>query len=97
MQQINPQSIKNILKKFFKENPKITNKLDEAHLLSYWNNCTDPIIRYYTHNVFIKNRTFYAELKSPALKNELMMQREEKVKELNKVVGKSIIDRIVFI
>lgn len=97
MQRTKPQSLKKILKKILENNPKMADKLAEARLIDYWVNCPDSNISFYTCNAYIKNRVFYTKLNSSVLKNELIMQREKKVKELNEIVGRNIIDRIVFI
>ncbi|BAG83677.1 DciA family protein [Candidatus Azobacteroides pseudotrichonymphae] len=96
MQRTDPQPIGKILKKFLEANLQMADKLAEARIIDYWNSNTTPNISRYTCNLFIKNRVFYVKINSSVLKNELMMQREKKVVELNKVAGRNIINRIVF-
>jgi len=90
------QSIGNILETFFEENPDIADKLAEARLINYWNNDMSPAISRYTGDLYIKKRVLYVQLKSAVLKNELMMHREQMIENLNREVGRRVIEGIVF-
>ena len=51
----------------------------------------------FTGNMFIKNSALYVHLKSPALRQDLMMGRTSIVHRLNNAVGAQVIERLVFI
>jgi hypothetical protein len=89
------QTIGKLLEEFFENNPYMADKLAETRLINYWSEM-NPAIRRYTSNVFIKNRILYVKLVSSVLKNELMMCREQLIINLNREVGRNIIDQIIF-
>ena len=51
----------------------------------------------YTGEIYIRNRTLFVRLKSPALKMNLMYGRQALVNRLNEHVGAQVIEQIVFI
>lgn len=51
----------------------------------------------YTGDIFVKQSTLYVQLKSPALKQNLMMGRAALVHRLNQAVGAQVIEHLVFI
>ncbi|MBO4905585.1 MAG: DUF721 domain-containing protein [Bacteroidaceae bacterium] len=54
------------------------------------------IVRY-TGNMFIKNSTLFVQLKSSALRQDLMMGRVTLVHRLNQAVGAQVIEKLVFL
>jgi predicted nucleic acid-binding Zn ribbon protein len=97
MKRTNTQPLGKLLEEFFESNPQMADKLAETRMIDYWSNVMSPAISRYTHNLFIKNRILYVKLTSSVLKNELMMCREQLVINLNKEVGREIIDKLIFI
>ena len=50
----------------------------------------------YTGDVFVKNSILYVQIKSPALRSNLMMNRDALVRRLNEHVGAQVIQNIIF-
>ena len=61
-----------------------------------WPQVMGEAIARYTGDVFVRNQVLYVQLKSPALKANLMMGREALVQKLNDFVGAQVIRSIVF-
>lgn len=70
--------------------------LNQLRLINKWSELLGPGVAAYTGEIFIKNQMLYVQIKSPALKYNLMMEREKLVKRLNDAVGSQVITRIIF-
>ena len=70
--------------------------LNEYRLIQAWTTVMGPAVERCTRDVFIRNQTLYVKLSSPALRQELMMQRATLVSRLNAVAGAQVIVNIVF-
>lgn len=55
-----------------------------------------PVVARYTCDLAIRNQTLYVKLNSPAVRQELLMQRRDLVARLNAYVGAQVICDIVF-
>jgi hypothetical protein len=95
MNRVNTQPIGNILDEFFKQNPAIADKLAEIRLMDSWNVVLGTAVSRFTNSMYIKNRTLYVKLTSSVLKNELMLCREQLIKNLNNKAGQDVIDNII--
>jgi hypothetical protein len=96
MKRTNSQTIGEVLKNFFEDNPRLADKLAETRLIAYWQQAMSPAVSRYTGNLFVKNRTLHVQIKSSVLKNELMLHRSQLVDSLNKEAGRPVIDQLVF-
>lgn len=54
-----------------------------------------PVVVRYTRDLTIRNQTLYVKLSSPAVRQELLMQRRDLVARLNAYVGAQVICDIV--
>lgn len=70
--------------------------LNEYRLIQGWKEILGPGIATYTKNLFVKNQTLYVHLSSSVLRQELMMKREQIIKNLNQHVGAQVIVNIIF-
>lgn len=68
--------------------------LAQHRIVDEWNNVIGPAMAHYTGDVFIRNQTLHVFLKSPALRQNLMMRRTALVQELNRRVGMQVITTI---
>ena len=73
----------------------IDHKLKEVRLINSWNEVLGNNVARATSKLFIKNRVLFVYLKSPVVRNELMMLKSAIIKSLNERVGEKIIDDIV--
>jgi len=97
MKRINTQTIGAVLDDFFGQNPKLADKMAEAHLVNSWKTVSGLYVSRYTDSLFIKKRTLYVRITSSVLKSELMLCREQLIKKLNDEVGREVIDSIILI
>jgi hypothetical protein len=87
------RSLQEIIKEFLKEN-RLDGKLKERELIRNWENVTGKMVSRSTHNIYLKDRTLFVEIRSSVIKNEISMIREGLVKALNDSVGQNLIDEI---
>lgn len=89
------QSISEVLKEFSK-NPKFDDKLLETQLISNWGKVLGPTVANGTRSVHIANRTLFVAIDSAVMRHELFMLRNQIKDALNRSVGASVIDSIMF-
>lgn len=70
--------------------------LNERRMVSAWSEVMGAGVARYTGDVFVKNGVLYVQLKSPALRSNLMMSRDVLVRRLNEHVGAQVIQNIIF-
>ena len=68
--------------------------LNEQRLMNAWPEVMGQAISRYTGEMFVKNQVLYVHLKSPALRQNMMMQRAQIVRRLNECVGSQVIVNI---
>lgn len=69
--------------------------LNEYRLIQGWSYVMSPVVARYTRDLSVRNQTLYVKLGSPAVRQELLMQRRELVARLNAYVGAQVICDIV--
>lgn len=69
---------------------------NEYKLVNAWPEIVGQTIASYTGNIFIKNQILHVEIKSPALRQELLMGRTILKDRLNNQVGAQVITDIAF-
>ena len=89
------QPIKSVMREYI-EALGHRRKLREVNIVSHWEMIMGKPIANQTNSLFIKNKVLFVKLKSPALRNELLMRKESVIEHLNKHAGEKIIDKIVF-
>ena len=87
-----PQNIDDIAHQFMREY-SLETPLLERRLVASWKDVM-PAATPYTESVEIRNQTLWVKISSPALRNDLLMQRTKLVKLLNAKVGANIINDI---
>ena len=75
---------------------KLQTKLSEVDIVGSWERLMGKTVASYTEDIRITNGTLFIKLKSPILKNELIMMREQIKKHLNEESGAEVIKQIVF-
>lgn len=83
-----------VLRSFLREEGLET-PLNEYRLVQAWPEVMGEVISNYTGNIGIRNCTLYVQIKSPALRQNLMMGRAEMIQKLNAHVGAQVINNIV--
>lgn len=93
MQRTKVKSIGELLQAYLRQEGLET-PLAQHRVLDEWNNAVGPGYAHYVSEMFIRNQTLHVFLKSPALRQNLMMRRTELVRELNRRVGMQVITDI---
>ena len=96
MKRVNAQSIGEILREFFTQNPEIGRRLDEVRLVHAWREMLGPGVAQATHEAYVRGATLHVVLDSAVLRSELMMWRDRLVRTLNERVGTDVIREIRF-
>lgn len=96
MKRVNAQSIGEILREFFAQNPEIGRRLDEVRIVHAWREVLGPGVSQATHEAYVRGTTLHVVLDSAVLRSELMMWRERLVRTLNERVGTDVIREIRF-
>lgn len=95
MRRSNFQNIGDIVHDLLKE-LRIDGKLKEVSIMNAWQEVLGEKINRSTSNMYVKNRVLFVYLKSPVVRNELMMLKSGIIKALNEKAGEQVIDDIVF-
>lgn len=69
---------------------------NEYKLVNAWPEVVGDVISSYTGNIYIKSQVLHVEIKSPALRQELLMRRSLLKDKLNNYVGAQVITDIAF-
>ena len=96
MKRVKAQSIGEILREFFTQNPEIGRRLDEVRLVHAWREMLGPGVAQATHEAYVRGATLHVVLDSAVLRSELMMWRDRLVRTLNERVGTDVIREIRF-
>ena len=96
MKRVKAQSIGEILREFFAQNPEIGRRLDEVRLVHAWREMLGPGVAQATHEAYVRGATLHVVLDSAVLRSELMMWRDRLVRTLNERVGTDVIREIRF-
>ena len=96
MKRVNAQSIGEILREFFTQNPEIGRRLDEVRVVHAWREVLGPGVSQATREAYVRGATLHGVLDSAVLRSELMMWRDRLVRTLNERVGTDVIREIRF-
>lgn len=89
------ESLGDVLQKYLRQEGLET-PLKQRRLIDKWFELLGPGIASYTGEIYIRNQSLYVQIKSSALKNNLMMERERLMKRLNEAAGAQVITSIIF-
>lgn len=95
MRKTNTEQLKTIIQQFLREEGLET-PLNQHRIINAWSEVMGKGIARNTGKIFIRNQTLFVQIKSPALKADLMMMREQLVKKLNNYVQAQVITTISF-
>lgn len=94
MRRSNVQNIGELVNELLKE-LHIDQKLKEVRLINSWEELLGSHIQRATSKIFLKNKVLFVYLKSPIVRNELMMMKSEILKKMNEKAGEKMLDDIV--
>ncbi|HOP13879.1 DUF721 domain-containing protein [Lentimicrobium sp.] len=92
----NNQSLRQVIEELI-DAYRLSDKLNQARVISLWDNIVGKMIARDTTHLYIKNKTLYVKLNSPALREELGYAKSKLIKSLNKAAGAEVIEDIAFI
>jgi hypothetical protein len=95
MRKSNTRNISDILLDYIHD-MAIDSKLKEVDIIHAWEDVLGKTISRYTGKIYISRGILFVEIKSPVVKSELIMMREEIRKRLNQKAGREIIKSITF-
>ncbi len=75
---------------------RIDKKVQEARLIRNWETVMGKTIARDTESIYIKNGTLYLKLKSPVLRNELLMGKSKMLTLLNEGYNEPVIKDVIF-
>ncbi len=94
MQRRNEQSIGEILREFLKMT-QLENHVFETHIAEIWQETLGDRITLETERIHLQSGTLFVTLKSPSLKNDILMRRSDIRTALNEKLGSEIIKTVV--
>lgn len=94
MQRKNEQSIGEILREYLKMT-QLENHVFEGRIATVWQETLGDAITKETDRIHLNSGTLFVELKSPSLKNEIMMRRTAIKNALNEKLEAEIIKQVV--
>ncbi len=95
MRRKNTESIGEVLRQYFDENPFIKRKIAENRAVSGWKALLGKSATNYTTSIYLRNGVLYVQLSSAVLRSELLMAKDMLKKKLNEYAGMAVIDDIV--
>jgi len=95
MRKKNTQKLSDIIQAFVKEK-NFQKKFDEIEVVSSWEKILGKTVASYTERVSLYNGALFVKMKSPVVKNELMMMKDDIKKRLNEEAGSEAVKKIVF-
>lgn len=94
MQRKNEQSIGEILRQYLKLT-QLENHVFEGRIAAVWQETLGEAITRETERIHLQSGTLFVVLRSPSLKNEIMMRRTAIRLALNEKLGSEIIKTVV--
>lgn len=94
MQKRNEQSIGEILRQYLKIT-QLDNMVFEDRIAALWQDVLGEAVTRETDRIFLQNGYLFVNLKSPALKTELMMRRTAIARALNEKLEAEVIKTVV--
>ncbi len=95
MKRRNAVEIGNLIRQFLRAEGLET-PLNEYRIIQAWPAVAGPSIQKYTGDIFIKNGILNVKIKSPALRQNLNMNRTTLAQRLNDHIGAQVITEVRF-
>jgi predicted nucleic acid-binding Zn ribbon protein len=94
MRRSNFQQMGQVIDDFFKKSG-LLQKFKETELKENWNSIVGPLFAKSTKKIAIYNGVLFVTMDSPAIKNEIFLNRTKIIERLNSSVNQQIIHDIV--
>ncbi len=96
MERRKTEDLTNLLFRFMRESGLET-PLNQHRLINSWKEVAGEAVTKQTTDIFIRNQSLYVRIKSPALRANLMMNRQRLVSLLNASVKADVITELILI
>lgn len=93
MQKRNEQSIGEVIRQYLKIN-QIESHVFEERIAAIWAETLGEAITRETDHISLQNGVLYVSLKSPSLRNEILMRRTAIGRALNEKLGQEVIKSV---
>lgn len=90
-----PQQLGNVLQSVI-DRLGLQEKLDETNVIEAWAEIAGPQINAVTESAWLKKGQLYVKITSATWRHELHLSRRSWCERLNKRLGKSVVDEILF-
>ena len=90
----NTYNVGDIIRKLMK-NPKLAEKLDKLDALQIWNEIIGEAFSEYIIDQSLSKDILYVKLKSSIVRNELSYKKTEIKNQINKRLGKIVVNEII--
>lgn len=94
MRKHHSEKIGNVLQQFLRQSGLET-PLNQHRLIAAWPAVMGQSIAQITTQLFIQNQTLHVQLRSPVIRQEILMRRKYFVQRLNEYVGAQVIADII--
>jgi predicted nucleic acid-binding Zn ribbon protein len=94
MRKSNQQTIGEVLQQFLKEN-KLDIKLNQANIIGNWEKLVGPLFSKHTKQLYFSGSRLFLEIDSPAVRNELIMQKSNLLEKINEWLDGELITEII--
>jgi predicted nucleic acid-binding Zn ribbon protein len=95
MNRSNDHTLKEVIDELLKEY-KLSDKLRELELIRSWPRIVGKVIAKHTTGIYLRDKKLYVTLDNAAIREELLYARTKLLKSLNKQVGGSLVEDIIF-
>lgn len=92
----NTQSLGDIIQQYIRKSG-IQPKLDEAEITKRWEDIVGQMISNHTRDIYLKNKKLYIRFDSAALKQEMSYAKTTLIENVNRSIGRLVVDEIIFI
>ncbi len=90
----NTYNVGDVIRKLMK-NPKLADKLDKLDAIQIWNEIIGETLKQYIVDQSLNKDVLYVKLKSSVVRNELSYKKTEIKNQINKRLGKIVINEII--
>jgi predicted nucleic acid-binding Zn ribbon protein len=75
----------------------LRSRFDETYIPAYWEQLMGKPIASRTQEVYVRDGKLYLRIESAPLRNELVLGKSKIIELLNREIGKTVIEEVIFI
>lgn len=93
MKRVKEQPLGLLIRQFLREEGLET-PLNEYRIVNSWNEVMGDVVARYTADVTVRGGTLYVSLRSPSLRQNMLMNRTNIIQKLNAHVGAQVVQNL---